>query len=454
MRPPVNVRIEALSRDGVAVGTDEKGRTREVRGAPLGALVRAVGRPTNSLFYGVVEAADDAVPPRCAQVATCGGCTLQASPLARQRIAKSEMLSSLLAPLGGLDHGLEGADDAYGYRNKLELSFGVKRYLSTEELATDAPLGGRFLGMHAPGRFDRIADAPRCELASEAMNAVLARVREDVLPSDWPLWDARAGTGTFRHLLLREGEEGVLAAIFTSPGDEALAAWLREKAPRWGAAGVSWYVNERTADAAIGRREAVLHGVEFVTQRLGAARFRLSPMSFFQVNLPGAERLVARVGEALSKGRVTSKDDMLLDLYCGAGALGLALSDQATRLVGVDINTDAIADARENARMSGVDAEFVAGPCEQVVAGLEVPSAPAVVVDPPRAGLHPDALRFVAGLDARVLVYVACRPTSLLRDGQALLAAGWRCTDRWSVDLFPQTGHVEVVARFERASGA
>jgi len=75
-------------------------------------------------------------------------------------------------------------------------------------------------------------------------------------------------------------------------------------------------------------------------------------------------------------------------------------------------------------------------------------------VDPPRAGLHPDALRFVAGLDASVLVYVACRPTSLLRDGRALLAAGWRCTDRWAVDLFPQTGHVEVVARFERVAAA
>ncbi len=143
---------------------------------------------------------------------------------------------------------------------------------------------------------------------------------------------------------------------------------------------------------------------------------------------------------------------MLLDLYGGAGALGLALADRVGRVIGVDLNADAIADARQNAVANGVDATYLAGPCEKVVADLALPQAPAVIVDPPRAGLHPDALRFVAGMDARVLVYVACRPTSLLRDGLALKAAGWTCTNRWGIDLFPQTCHVEVVARFVRST--
>ena len=454
-RPPVLVPIHGLSGDGIAEGFDPKGLMRNVRGAPLGSVSRVVGKAKASVFYGVETPAEDAGVPRCAQIRTCGGCTLQDSPLTRQRAEKQRMLATLLHPLGGIDHGVEGAEAEYGYRNKVELSFGVKRYLSTEELTTDAPLAGRFLGMHAPGRFDRIADAPRCELASEPMNAVLAQVRADVLASDWPLWDAREGTGLFRHLLLREGEEGVLAAVYTAdPGDDRarLAAWLAERAPHWGAAGVQWWINPRSADVAAGEFAAQLHGLDAVTMRLGAARFRLSAPAFFQVNVPGAGLMVHRIGEALAMDRGEVRDDVLLDLYCGAGALGLALADRVGRVIGVDLNVDAIQDARQNALANQVEATYFAGPCEKVVAGLDLPQAPAVIVDPPRAGLHPDALRFVAGIDARVLVYVACRPSSLLRDGLALREAGWTCTDRWSLDLFPQTGHVEVVARFVRGS--
>jgi 23S rRNA (uracil1939-C5)-methyltransferase len=141
----------------------------------------------------------------------------------------------------------------------------------------------------------------------------------------------------------------------------------------------------------------------------------------------------------------------LVDLYCGTGALGLACAARFDRVVGIDVNAASIADARQNAADNGVAAEFFAGEVERRVQELAIGERPVVIVDPPRVGLHPDALAFVAGLDARVLVYVACRPSSLLRDGLALLAAGWRCTDRWAVDLFPQTGHVEVVSRWVRA---
>ncbi|MEN9787556.1 MAG: hypothetical protein RLZZ299_2820 [Pseudomonadota bacterium] len=453
MRAPVSVTIEGLDHNGVARGTDARGRAWTVRGAPLGATVRAAGRRNAGVMLAVEAYPPDAVPPRCAQHETCGGCTLQHAPLARQRTAKAAMLAELLAPLGGIDHGLEAVPDhdGYGYRNKVELTFGTRRYLRADELNTDVPLTGRFLGMHAAGRYDRIADAPRCELASAAMNAVVARVREDVLHSAWEPWDAHAHQGTFRHLVLREGAEGVLAAIHTSHAEPELAQWLRARAPTWGAAGVQWWVNAGLADAALGHLHAQLHGCATVTQRLGVARFRLSASAFFQVHDAAAQLLVTRVGDALALDRGAARDDVLLDLYCGTGALGLALADRVGRVIGVELNEHAVADARTNAAENGVDATYHAGPCEQVVPTLDLPGAPAVIVDPPRVGLHPDALRFVCGLDARVLVYVACKPSSLLRDGLALAAAGWRCTDRWAVDLFPQTGHAEVVARFTRA---
>lgn len=445
MRTPSLVRIDGLSSDGQATGLDAKGRRWVVRGAQPGSLVRAAGRTKAGILLEVVEPAPDAEAPRCPQVDVCGGCTLQGVPLERQRAEKHAAVAALLAPLGGVDHGIRGAPAGFGYRNKVELAFGVKRYLPKDEMAAGAPMAGRFLGMHAPGRFDRIADAPRCELASDAMNAVLARVRADTLATDWPCWDPVARAGFWRHLVLREGQNGVLAAIYTSPGDEAQAAWLRAHAPGWGAAGVLWFENDRTADAAVGTLRQVLCGVDHVEERLGAVRYRLSPTAFFQVNPEGARILCETVAEAAGRG------GPLVDLYCGTGALGLYLADRFDRVVGVDSNAASIDDARANAARNGIDATFVAGEVEAVVSGLDLPSRPTLIVDPPRAGLHPAALSFVAGRDARALVYVACRPSSLLRDGLKLIEAGWTCTDRWAVDLFPQTGHLEVVSRWERA---
>ncbi len=448
VKPPALVDIHALSPDGVAIGRDTRGRERTVRGAPLGATVKVIGRPDTSILVEVVTPAPDAVLPRCPQSGSCGGCTLQDVPLGRQRAAKHEALAALLGPLGGTDHGIEAPDDdGYGYRNRVELTFGERGWLTAEAQARGDSLAGRFLGFHPPGRFDRVVDAPTCALISPAMNDVLRRARADLLPSPWSFWEPREHVGFWRHLSLREGDEGVLATLYTSPGDATQEAWLRERAPTWGAAGVVWCETEAAADVASGATREVLHGVERLHTRLGDARFHIGPASFFQVNHAGAERLVARVGEALGAG---AGGGTLLDLYCGAGAISLALGRRFRRIIGVDANAAAIADARANAADNGIDAEFHAGLCEAVVPGLTLPERPAIVVDPPRAGLHPSALRFVATLDAPVLVYVACRPSSLLRDARGLMLAGWRCTDRWAVDLFPQTGHVEVVARFAR----
>jgi 23S rRNA (uracil1939-C5)-methyltransferase len=444
MRAPVTVTMDGFGPDGVGIGVDERGRRWVVRGAAPGSVVAVGGRPKSGVLLETLVPSADAVEPRCAQFGVCGGCQLQQVPLERQRAEKHAALARLLAPLGGTDHGIVGAPDGYGYRNKVEFSFGSQRYLARAELNTEVPRAGRFLGMHAPGRFDRVVDAPRCELVSEAANAILARVRADTLASPWPLWDPVGHTGFWRHVLLREGAEGVLVGIFTTIGDAEQAAWLAEHAPSWGAAGVSWFETVRPADAAVGTLRAVLHGVDHVVERLAGLRFRLSPHAFFQVNPAGAEILCATVAAAAGEG------DTLVDLYCGTGVLGLAAAARFHEVVGIDVNTESIADARANAAANGIAATFLAGEVEARVHELGMGVRPVVIVDPPRVGLHPTALAFVAGLDARALVYVACRATSLLRDGLALQAAGWTCTDRWAVDLFPQTGHVEVVTRWER----
>lgn len=439
--------IDGLGPDLLGTGLDERGRRWTVRGTPVGATVSVVGRPKAGIRIGTVAPSPDAVSPRCAQFGLCGGCQLQEMPLDRQRAEKHRALAALLSPLGGEDHGIVGAPEGYGFRNKLELSFGVDRYLSGDDLASGVDRAGRWLGFHAPGRFDRVVDAPRCELASEAMNGVIARVRSSVEAAPWAAYDHHTHAGFFRHLVLREGASGeVLAALHTTPGDDAQAAWISREAPGWGAAGVSWVENAAVADKPDGVVRATF-GASHLGERLGDVAYRLSPTAFFQVNRAGAEVLLAWVRRFLTQAPVQT----LWDLYCGTGALGLACARDVERLVGVEQNPASVEDARVNAAANGIThATFHAGNVEDVVPTLPIDGRLALLVDPPRIGLHPRALSFLSGQRADVLVYVACRPSSLLRDGIVLRQEGWRCTDRVAVDLFPQTAHVEVVSRWVR----
>lgn len=162
--------------------------------------------------------------------------------------------------------------------------------------------------------------------------------------------------------------------------------------------------------------------------------------------------LLATIEQALfPEGRVPpSSAGTLVDLYCGVGAIGLALAHRFRAVVGVELHAGAIVSARANASANGVQGTWRAGAVEDVLPELDMPAPRRIVVDPPRAGLHPRAARFLAGVDADVLVYVACGPKSLGRDRETLAAGGWKMTDLWSVDLFPQTHHGEAVARFVR----
>ncbi|MSQ01217.1 MAG: class I SAM-dependent RNA methyltransferase [Myxococcales bacterium] len=479
MRPPVEVEIDGLDADGIGTGLDDQGRRWTIRGAIPGGRVLAGGRPHGGALLGELRAPAGAVAPQCPQFGTCGGCLYQPLPPASQRHARLAALTTLLAPLGVEDPAMRATPgEGYGYRNRLELSFGVERYRTRDEqaaekveraaaadapaAAADAPAAAtdsppntppRFLGFHGPGRFDRIVDTPACAIAAPELNAVLARVRADVLDSPFPAWNPRTQTGFWRQLGLRGGKSGVLVLVYTALASPEAEVWLRLHAPRWGARGVLWYTTDRVSDAAVGELREVLAGDATLDMSLDGVPMTLSPLAFFQVNPAGAEVLLDVIRDALGPG------GLLLDLYCGVGALGLALHRSFEAIAGVDLVAEGIAEARRNAEALGVRADYRAGRAELVLPDLlrdhgataTTGRRLAVLVDPPRAGLHPDALTLLSGVVADVLVYVACRPTSLLRDGLALLAAGWRCTSWTAVDLFPHTAHVEVVARFVRA---
>ncbi len=454
MRQPVELfetEIEGLDRGGLGIGRDPKGRRVNVRFAPPGARVLAcpTGRGT-ARRLALVRPPPDAVTPVCPHFGTCGGCALQDLPLDAQRVHKVRWAVAAGAPdATTVVHSVRGDTRPYGFRNRLELSFGTRRWLSEEEVLAGVDGTGRLLGFHPPGRFDRLVDIDACAIASPALAVPLQVVRRMALADGAPpTWDARAHTGFWRHLGLRVGEasSGVLVALHTASPDEAaeaaVEALVAELTPL--VAGVAWFVFDGVADAAIGTLRKSW-GAPRVRESLGGVDFAISHRSFFQTTTAGAEVLLATVIEALGP-----PGDRLYDLYCGTGALSLPQAARYRSIVGIEEVAPAVEDAVAAAKTASIShATFVCGKVEAELARIDANGAH-VLVDPPRAGLHPKVALALAACAASHLVYVACHPPSLGRDGAVLRAAGWRMTDLWPVDLFPQTGHMELVARFER----
>ena len=455
-REPVVVTLDRLEAKHTS-GLDGDGTRWKVRGAPVGGVVRAQpGRKQTARRLSLDAPAPDGVAPRCPAFGTCGGCQLQEMPLDAQRRGKSDLLGRLIGIEEGEGvsvHPVVGVDQAYGYRNKVELSWGTHRFVPEADLeatrASGAPMTGSFLGFHPPGWFGRIVPLQGCPLATPAMNVVIERIAGLELA---PAWDTRAHTGTWRHLVVRDAgtlqAPAVLVTLVTTSNatqdDAERAAASLDDLPF--VTGVAWVVTDRVAEVAQGDLRAVVRGSSTLRFSLRGTTLTLPHDGFFQVNTPGAHLLVDTVERALGG----ASGGTLLDLYCGAGALGLTLAAPFDRVIGIEEFAPSIETARANAAANGVDSEWHAGRVEEVLPALSLEGPLHLVVDPPRAGLHPKAARFLAGLDAETLVYVSCGPASLGRDRQVLEAGGWKLTEVWGVDLFPQTHHTEAVARFVR----
>ncbi len=463
---PFEVRIERLGRNGVGVGTAPDGAPVNVRPAPPGSVVRVVPQGKRKGVWSgrrveLVERPAGYRSPVCPVFGLCGGCALQELDLEHQRSFKQafalEELASVVAA-GPVVHPIRGVDRAEGYRNRVEFSFGTRRYLSETDHQGGGAIEGRWLGFHAPGRFDRVVDTDTCALVGPASNQVLTEVRAHALhPDAPPPWDSRAHQGFWRHLLVRESRLGeLLVGVFTAPGgdvevgavDRLATALMALRLDSAAVVGVVWVENGGVADVAQGAVRQIW-GRDHLREQLGDVSFRLSLSSFFQTSTEGASILYDTIGEALG----SASGGTLYDLYSGTGAIGQYLAQRFSRIVGIEENPAATSDAARNAEENGVaHAEYRAARVEDALEHLPREGTRcALVVDPPRVGLHPRVVSALAQASADVLVYVACHPASLGRDAVALQAGGWRPTDVWTVDLFPHTGHVEAVVRFVRS---
>jgi 23S rRNA (uracil1939-C5)-methyltransferase len=455
MAKPRRGDVLELTIDDLAFGGEGVGRVQGyvvfVRGGVPGDRVRVRIVEARSRFgRGVIESLESPSPDRidapCPYFGRCGGCRLQHLAYPAQLAFKEKQVRDCLERIGGLGafelRPILPAPDAYGYRNKME--FTVVRD-SGEGVA---------IGLHQADRYDVVLDIERCLLQSDTMNALLDELRVQARARKLAVYDQDSGAGLLRFATVREGRrtgEAMVNIVAAAPAVEALgpvAERLRARVPS--VASVVVNVNAKKASVAIGTEEHLLLGREYIRESLGGLTFQVSANSFFQTNTLQAERLFAVVEAACG----LTGGETVLDLYSGTGAISLLLARRCRWVYGIEVSAAAVDDAVRNARANGIEnCTFLPGEVRHVLPGLmrDGVRAEVVVADPPRAGFHPKALHALATLAPERIVYVSCNPSTLARDLGDLVRQGYRLEWVEPVDMFPQTPHIEAVARLQRA---
>ena len=400
--------------------------------------------------------------PRCRYFGTCGGCTWQNIAYASQLEFKRRHVADALERLGGfasltVPAPLAMADPFY-YRNKMEFSFG-ERWRTDEEMTHPRPEGSTAagvidsaLGLHLPGRYDRVLDLHECWLQSEASARIVNLVREFCLGHDLSVFSTVTQKGYLRNLVIRESKRTgeTMVNLVTRDDRPEVMEQLTERL--LGAfPSLTTIVNnitERRSQVAIGERERVYHGTGQITEKIGKRTYRISANSFFQTNTDQAERLY---DTALGCAHLRS-GDVVYDLYSGTGTIALHIAGEAGSVIGIESVEQAVNDARKNAEFNDVhNCAFLHGDLKETLLssrrqGEPLPAPDVVIVDPPRAGMHEKVAREIVSLAPRTIVYISCNPSTQARDLKIICESGrYSIESIQPVDMFPHTQHVENI---------
>ncbi len=414
----------------------------------------------------VLEKAPAEIPSPCPSFGACGGCTYQNLPYEAQIALKEEQQKRLMDQAVRGTYAWEGVKKSprqEAYRNKMEYTFGDEY--------KDGPLA---LGMHKKGSFYDIVNVPDCRIVDEDFRKIRVCTLEAAAESGLPYYHRMRHTGYLRHLLVRKAAKTgeilvdlvTTTTVVSAPLSDSGAASGSREAPAertedflkdWvrrlleldldgRIVGILHTVNDSVADTVKDEGTEILYGQDFFYEELLGLTFKITPFSFFQTNSAGAEVLYDTVRDFAGEtgGRV------IFDLYCGTGTIAQILAPVAEKVVGVELVEEAVLAARENARLNGLtNCSFYAGDVLQVIDELqEVPDL--IVLDPPRDGVNPKALRKILDLGVSKIIYVSCKMTSLARDLGPLQDAGYQVRRVRGVDMFPGTYHVETVALLEK----
>lgn len=445
--------ITAMSAEGNGIGRyaespDERGIAIFVPFTAIGDEIRCrILKVQKTLAYGKVEELVSASPDRlprldCPAFGKCGGCTYRHISYDAELRCKWQRVADALTRIGGLTltpEPIVPCEAPDRYRNKAQYPVAPGEH---------RPL----IGLYA-ARSHRVIEQHDCLLQPTVFESALEAVARWAKKNRVPIYDETTGHGVLRHIYIREGAqsgERMVCLVCTGgklPDTDGLVAALKEAVS--GLCSVMVNLNAEDTNVVLGKTSYVLYGKPYITDTLCGLNFRLSPLSFYQVNHDQAERLYRLAADAAG----LTGTERLLDLYCGTGTIGLSMAHQARELVGVEIVPQAVEDAARNAEENGIaNARFIAADAAKAAKQLanEGWHPDVVVLDPPRKGCDASLVDTVATMAPERIVYVSCDPATLARDLKVFAERGYVTERVTPVDMFPRTAHVESVACLKR----
>lgn len=456
-----NIRITDFAAEGKAIAKVD-GKVLFVPFAVPGDIVDVqVTRKRKNYMEGYVtvyhEFSKDRVEPFCEHFGFCGGCKWQHLPYQMQLGLKQKQVVDQLTRIGKLElpkaNPIIGSVNTRYYRNKLEFTFSDFRWLTHDEIESSEEIERLpALGFHVPGRFDRVFEVKVCYLQPEPSNSVRLAVAAFARENEFTFYNIKEGHGFLRNLIIRTASTGdvmVILSVFEDdrPKIEATLDNLSQKFPE--ITSLMYVVNSKANDTINDLEIITYKGNDHIMEEMEGVKFKVGPKSFYQTNSQQAYELYKVVRDFAA----LKDDELVYDLYTGIGTIANFLAKSCKKVIGIEYVPEAIEDAKVNSKINGIENTFfTAGDIKDVLkpSFFDEHGYPDVVVlDPPRAGAHPDVIKSLQDAKPERIVYVSCNPATQARDIQ-LLGDGYRVTKVQPVDMFPHTHHVENVVLLNR----
>ena len=451
-----NVTITDIGEGGKAIGRRPEGEVVLVNMAVPGDVVNVkVGRKRKGLYQGEIHHflnySPDRVEPFCSHFWDCGGCTLQQLNYSKQLYYKERVVQNALQRIGKLKDPnvlpiIASASDRH-YRNKMEFTFSALAWIPLNVIKKGEVVDRRALGFHPPRYFDRVVDIQTCYLMDAQADVIRNQLRQFCLEHHLEFYNQKTHTGFIRNIILRRGiytDEWMAVMIFNYEDDKLITLIMDFLQEQFNFHSLGYYINAKTNDSILDLEYQPYAGESFIQEQISHLTFRIGAKSFFQTNSMQARVMFDTVKNLLQ----LTGQEVVYDLYCGAGSIGLYLAHACREVVGIEVVPEAILEAKINAGIKGLtNATFYEGDVRDVFTPQLVHQHGApdvIIVDPPRAGLHPDMIKNLIEIHAPRIVYVSCNVATQSRD-LALLTEQYQAVIHQPLDMFPHTHHTENI---------
>lgn len=410
------------------------------------------GYPTKYIKYS-----EQRVDAFCEHFGTCGGCTRQNLDYQTQLKYKQSQIENALKRIGKIElpefNTIIPSEKSDFYRNKLEFTFSDKRWLTEDDIETrDEIKEVRALGFHIPGRFDKILDIDKCWLQSELSNEIRNFIRDFAIEQDYSFYNVLKHEGFLRNLIIRTSEtDDVMILLSVAENDEekinTILTAVKDKFPQ--VSSIMYVINQKKNDTILDLEIQTFSGNDHIMEQMGELKFKVGPKSFYQTNSKQAHQLY-KVAEKMAS---LTGNEIVYDLYTGTGTIANFIAHKAKKVIGIEYVEDAIKDAKINSEINNINnTEFYAGDMRKLLTTdfiNEKGKPDTIIIDPPRAGMHPDVIKTILKAGAEKIVYISCNPATQARDIQDL-DQQYRITEIQPVDMFPHTYHTENIVLLEK----